>query len=64
MADETKKTGYGAIDVPEGNDDFDEKNMRYLNESRFNWNRFFRAAVPVLIALVIMGGFAYGMSHG
>ncbi|KAL7549719.1 hypothetical protein ACHAWF_012985 [Thalassiosira exigua] len=55
---------YGAVDVPEGKDDFDERNTYYLNQSKFNWNRFFRAAVPVVIALVIMGGFAYGMSHG
>lgn len=56
---------YGAIDVPAGgNDEFDEKNTYYLNESRFNWNKFLRAAFPVLIAVVIMGGFAYGMSHG
>ena len=60
---ETKS--YGAIDVPAGgNDDYDEKNTYYLNESRFSWSRFFKAAVPVLIAVVIMGGFAYGMSHG
>ena len=55
---------YGAVDVPEGRDDYDEKNAYYLNESRFNWSRFLRAVVPILIALVIMGGFAYGMSHG
>lgn len=61
---DTKKTGYGAIDVPEGRDEFDEKNTYYLNESRFNWGRFFRAAVPIVVALAIMGGFAYGMSHG
>lgn len=54
---------YGATDVPGGNDEFDEKNTYYLNESRFSWNRFFRAAVPTVVALVIMGGFAYGMSH-
>ena len=53
--------GYGAVNV---HDEFDEKNTYYLNESRCNWNRFFRAVVPVVIALVIMGGFAYGMSHG
>eukprot|EP00581_Thalassiosira_minuscula_P007632 CAMPEP_0183705804 /NCGR_PEP_ID=MMETSP0737-20130205/2822_1 /TAXON_ID=385413 /ORGANISM="Thalassiosira miniscula, Strain CCMP1093" /LENGTH=137 /DNA_ID=CAMNT_0025933059 /DNA_START=21 /DNA_END=434 /DNA_ORIENTATION=+ len=58
------KTTYGAIDVPGGNNEFDEKNTYYLNESRFNWNKFLRAAVPVVIALMIMGGFAYGMSHG
>ena len=55
---------YGTIDVPEGNEEFDEKNTYYLNESRFNWNRFVRAAVPIVIALLIMGGFAYGMTHG
>ncbi|KAL3757308.1 hypothetical protein ACHAWU_008469 [Discostella pseudostelligera] len=53
--------GYGAVNV---HDEFDEKNTYYLNETRCNWNRFFRAVVPVVIALVIMGGFAYGMSHG
>ena len=58
------KTTYGAVDVPEGNDEFDEKNTYYLDGSRFNWNRFFRAAIPIVIALGIMGGFAYGMSHG
>ncbi len=61
---EAKKTDYGAIGVPEGDAEFDEKNTYYLNESQFNWRRFFRAAVPIVIALVIMGGFAYGMSHG
>mmetsp|Transcript_14644 Transcript_14644/g.31837 ORF Transcript_14644/g.31837 Transcript_14644/m.31837 type:complete len:135 (+) Transcript_14644:118-522(+) len=61
---ETKS--YGAVEVPEGNDTFDEKNAYYLNESesRFSWTRFSRAAVPIIIALVIMGGFGYGMSHG
>ena len=55
---------YGAVDVPIGNDEFDVKNTYYLNESSFQWKRFFRAAVPIVIALLIMGGFAYGMSHG
>ena len=37
---ETKKT-YGAIE--EGhNEHYDEKNTYYLNESRFDWNRFVR----------------------
>ena len=53
--------GYGAVNV---HDEFDEKNTYYLNETRCNWNRFVRAVVPVVIALVIMGGFTYGMSHG
>jgi hypothetical protein len=56
---------YGAVDVPQGNNDhYDEDNTRYLNQTPFQWGRFFRAAVPILIALVIMGGFGYGMSHG
>ena len=37
---ESKKT-YGAIE--EGhNEHYDEKNTYYLNESRFDWNRFVR----------------------
>lgn len=61
---ETKS--YGAVADPEGGDTYDEKNTYYLNEneSRFSWSRFSRAAIPIVIALVIMGGFAYGMSHG
>jgi hypothetical protein len=55
---------YGAVDVPAGNDHYDEGNTRYLNQTPFKWGRFFRAAVPILIALLIMGGFGYGMSHG
>ena len=49
---------YGATD------NFDEKNTYYLNESGFNWNRFARAAVPIIVALFIMGGLAFGMTHG
>lgn len=60
-----KQPGYGAIDVPPGgNEEFDERNTYYLNEGGFTLSRFFRAAVPIVIALVIMSGFGYGMSHG
>jgi hypothetical protein len=55
---------YGAVDLPTGNDHYDEGNTRYLNETPFQWQRCFRAAVPIVIALLVMGGFAYGMSHG
>ncbi|KAL7509170.1 hypothetical protein ACHAXN_006177 [Cyclotella atomus] len=56
---------YGSVGVPQGNNDhYDENNTRYLNQTPFLWGRFFRAAIPILIALVIMGGFGYGMSHG
>jgi len=55
---------YGAVDLPTGNDHYDEGNTRYLNETPFQWGRCFRAAVPIAIALLVMGGFAYGMSHG
>ena len=58
------KTPYRAVNIPEGNNEFDENTYYLMNESCFNWNRFFWAAVPAVIALVIMGGFAYGMSHG
>ena len=62
MAETNKKT-YGSIE--EGNNnEFDEKNTYYLSESRFNWSTFGRAAVPIVIALIIMGGFSYGMGHG
>jgi hypothetical protein len=60
-----KQPGYGAVDVPpRGTEEFDESNTYYLNESSFTLNRFFRAAVPIVIACVIMAGFGYGMSHG
>ena len=56
---------YGSVDVPAGNNDhYDEDNTRYLNQTPFQWGRFLRAVVPILIALFIMGGFGYGMSHG
>ena len=62
---ETSNAPYGAVDIPGGdNEEFDEKNTYYLNESRFNWNRFIRAAIPIVFACLLMGGFAYGMSHG
>jgi len=55
---------YGAIKVPEGNDEhYDEKNTYYLNSGQSTWGSFCRGAVPIVIALLIMGGFAYGMSH-
>ena len=59
----TATRSYGAV-LPAGNDHYDEENTRYLNETPFQWGRCFRAAVPIAIALLIMGGFAYGMSHG
>ena len=65
MVETNKQPGYGAVDVPPGGtEEFDESNTYYLNESGFTLNRFFRAVVPIVIALVIMSGFGYGMSHG
>ena len=65
MVETDKQPGYGAVDVPPGGtEEFDESNTYYLNESGFTLNRLFRAAVPIVIALVIMSGFGYGMSHG
>jgi hypothetical protein len=55
---------YGTIDLPQGNDHYDEGKTRYLNQTPFQWGRFFRAAIPIIIALLIMGGLSYGMSHG
>ena len=66
MAETNKKT-YGSIEEGNNNNnnnEFDEKNTYYLTESRFNWSTFGRAAVPIVIALIIMGGFSYGMGHG
>mmetsp|Transcript_9585 Transcript_9585/g.21344 ORF Transcript_9585/g.21344 Transcript_9585/m.21344 type:complete len:134 (-) Transcript_9585:583-984(-) len=60
----TEAKNYGAVNVPKGNDEFDESNTRYLNEAPFQWGRFLRATVPIVVALLIMGGFAFGMSHG
>ncbi|KAL7442659.1 hypothetical protein ACHAXM_011985 [Skeletonema potamos] len=59
-------TSYGAIPRgdAEDNADFDETNLSYLKQSSFSWNRFCRATVPIIIALLIMGGFAFGMGHG
>mmetsp|Transcript_25164 Transcript_25164/g.40907 ORF Transcript_25164/g.40907 Transcript_25164/m.40907 type:complete len:123 (-) Transcript_25164:226-594(-) len=54
---------YGAIDVPEGDKEFNENDTYYLNQSQFSWSRFFRAAFPTVIAILIMGGFAYEMKH-
>lgn len=62
-----ESTSYGAIprgDDEEGNREFDEKNLSYLQGSGFSWNRCCRAAFPIIIALLIMGGFAFGMGHG
>jgi hypothetical protein len=57
--------GYGTVNLPEGGgEEYDEKNTYYLNEKSCTWNRFFRATVPITIALIIMAGFGYGMSHG
>lgn len=53
---------YGA--VPPANDHYDVNNTRYLDQTPFQWGRFFRAACPILIALLIFGFFGYGMSHG
>jgi hypothetical protein len=65
MVEANKQTGYGAVDVPpEETEEFDESNTYYLNESGLSLNRFFRAAVPIVVALVIMSGFGYGMTHG
>jgi hypothetical protein len=60
---------YGAIPRGDGEEEnaaasYSEKNTYYLKESSFSWNRFFRAAFPIIIALLIMGGFAFGMGHG
>jgi len=56
---------YGAVNLPEGGgDEYDEKNTYYLNEKGCSWNRFVRAVVPIIIALFIMAGLGYGMSHG
>lgn len=54
---------YGAIEVPEGDKEFNENDTYYLNQSQFSWSRFFRAAFPIAIAILIMGGFAYEMTH-
>jgi hypothetical protein len=63
MVDTNKKT-YGSIEEGNNNNEFDEKNTYYLSESGFNWRTFGRAAIPIVIALIIMGGFSYGMGHG
>ncbi|KAL7442658.1 hypothetical protein ACHAXM_011984 [Skeletonema potamos] len=57
-------TSYGAIPRgdAEDNADFDETNLSYLKQSSFSWNRFCRATVPIIIALLIMGGFAFSSS--
>lgn len=61
----TMPTGYGAVNLPEGGgEEYDEKNTYYLNEKSCSWSRFVRAAVPIIIALFILAGFGYGMSHG
>jgi hypothetical protein len=65
MVETEKQPGYGAVDVPPGEtEEFDESNAYYLEESGLTFSRFLRAAVPIVIALVIMSGFGYGMSHG
>lgn len=68
MAESKKSTSYGAVDVPKGGADaghFDEKNTLYLRDkSKFDLRHFSRSAVPIVIALLIMGGFTYGMLHG
>ena len=56
MSKEESKS-YGAI--PRGDGDEENADFRYLGESSFSWNRFCRAAFPVIIALLIMGGFAF-----
>eukprot|EP00986_Skeletonema_menzelii_P005652 scaffold2102_cov145-Skeletonema_menzelii.AAC.1 len=65
MSQEESKS-YGAIPRGDAEDtaEFDEKNLSYLKESGFSWNRFCRAVLPIIIALLIMGGFAFGMGHG
>mmetsp|Transcript_26382 Transcript_26382/g.55601 ORF Transcript_26382/g.55601 Transcript_26382/m.55601 type:complete len:129 (+) Transcript_26382:284-670(+) len=60
----TSAKSYGAVEIPDNGDNFDEKNTYYLKEGEFKWARFFRGLFPVVIALLIMGGFAYGMSNG
>ena len=57
---------YGAIPTGGADDDvgFDERNLSYLEETSFSWSRCFRATFPVIIALFIMGFFAFGMGHG
>ena len=59
-------TSYGAIPRGDAEDnvEFDEKNLSYLKESGFSWNRFCRAVLPIIIALLIMGGLAFGMGNG
>lgn len=61
-----EQRSYGAIPRgdAEDNAEFDEKNLSYLKESGFSWNRFCRAVLPIIIALLIMGTFAFGMGHG
>ena len=61
-----ESTSYGAIPRGDAEDnvEFDENNLSYLKETSFSWNRFCRAVLPILIALLIMGGFAFGMGHG
>jgi len=57
-------TSYGAIPRgdAEDNADFDETNLSYLKQSSFSWNHFCRVTVPIIIALLIMGGFAFSSS--
>ncbi|KAK1743814.1 hypothetical protein QTG54_005411 [Skeletonema marinoi] len=60
-----ESASYGAIPRGDAEDaEFDERNLSYLQESGFSWNRFCRAALPIILALLIMGGFAFGMGHG
>ena len=64
MSSQPDTRGYGAVDVPEGDGDFDVQNTYYLKEVGFKWERFVRGCVPAVIAFLVIGGFAYGMTHG
>jgi hypothetical protein len=63
-------SGYGAIDTEEGDteedprttDTFEECNVYYLKEQKLTagqqFNKLISAAVPLLTALFLVGGFA------
>lgn len=58
------KPSYGAVEVPKGDTHYDENALQYLEKSKFSFVRFARAVVPIIIAVLIMGGLAWGMTNG
>lgn len=58
------KPSYGAVEVPKGDIHYDENALQYLEKSKFSFGRFARAVVPIIIAVLIMGGLAWGMTNG